>query len=153
VSGTGIAPLSGPPGPQGPAGPTGPQGPTGPAGPTGATGPAGPHGAIGPQGPAGPQGPPGAVVCKNTLFAHLLCNQLFAAGTFTFAPAMSRDATFTLTKDRLLFARGTLRLHHGRIVRVQLRTLRHVGAGRYLLTIRAHERRAPMVVSRTVRVG
>ena len=155
LSGIGTTPLSGPPGPQGPAGPTGPQGPSGaagPAGPAGPTGPAGPQGATGPQGPAGPQGPPGAVVCKNTPFAHLLCSQLFATRTFTFAPGMSSDASFTLTRDRMLFARGTLRLHRGRIVKVRLHTLRRVPAGRYTLTIRAHQRGASLVVSRAVRV-
>jgi hypothetical protein len=73
LSGTGVAPNSGP---QGPAGADGAQGPagatgaTGAQGATGATGAQGLTGATGPRGPQGAEGPPGAagrdavVTCK-----------------------------------------------------------------------------------------
>jgi N-acetylneuraminic acid mutarotase len=63
LSGTGVAPGSGPAGPQGPAGPAGPAGPqgaAGPAGPAGPQGPAGADGVAGGPGPTGPAGPAGA---------------------------------------------------------------------------------------------
>jgi len=60
LTGTGVAPNSGPTGPTGETGASGPAGETGSSGATGATGPAGSAGSSGPVGAAGSNGSTGA---------------------------------------------------------------------------------------------
>jgi N-acetylneuraminic acid mutarotase len=150
LSGIGVAPNSGPQGPQGPQGAPGPQGPAGPLGPAGATGatgatgpagpvgppgPAGPKGATGPQGPVGPQGPPGKPVCRNTALARVTCSLLFAPGTWVI-DGTGTTASYTLSRDRVVYAHGTARLGAKRSVVAALHATRHLAAGRYVLTVR-----------------
>ena len=138
---TGVVALSGTGVPAG-SGPAGPQGPTGA---NGATGPAGP---AGPQGPAGPAG---KVVCRNTLAARLLCDQLFQPGTWTVA-GLSGGASISLSRAGVVYARGRAKLRDGRVVSARLRPLRHVGPGRYQMTLRVRRHGTVVRVARGVRL-
>jgi hypothetical protein len=121
LTGTGVAPNSGP------QGPIGPQGPQGNPGTNGATGPQGPIG------PAGPAGPAGKIVCRNTTAAKTICQLLFPAGSYTIQ-GMATTASYRLTRHSRQYASGHIRVHRGQPIRVRL----HIGRlphGRYTLTI------------------
>ena len=96
LSGTGVAPNSGPTGPPGPTGPGGATGATGAAGATGATSPTGATGTTGATGPTGPAGPRGAAG-KNGKIELVTCRSSRSTVTKTVHGKRSRVTT---TKQR-----------------------------------------------------
>jgi hypothetical protein len=125
LSGSGMPPAQGPPGPQGTTGPTGPQGAT------------------------GPQGPAGMIVCRRTTVAEALCALEFAPGTFTIQPAAAAD-TFTLRHGGRTVLRGRLIVRRGRLM---IRTVRPLPRGRYrVIVTTGHGHHARVVVTRVLMV-
>ena len=135
----GVAPSSGPTGPQGETGPAGPTGPNGLTGPQGGTGPAGAQGPTGPAGPSGPTGPTGAtgpagpirlVTCKQITKNHrteTTCTTKLINNNAQFA-AIERA---TLTRRHIVYASGNTRNGH-----LIMRSRRRLTAGRYILTLK-----------------
>jgi hypothetical protein len=85
------------------------------------------------------------VICRNNVFARVLCDQLFPPGTWTVAGA-SGTARVKLSRAGVVYARGTARLRRGHVVSARLHRLRRVAPGRYRLTLRLHGHRLSRVV-------
>ncbi|HJS94488.1 MAG TPA: hypothetical protein VJ741_09505, partial [Solirubrobacteraceae bacterium] len=98
-----------------------------------------------------PRGPAGKPVCRNTALAKVTCSLLFAPGTWVIE-SPSTTASYTLSRDHIVYARGTARLGGKRSVRAALRDTRHLRAGRYLLTVRLTNRRHRMTARLVVTV-
>jgi hypothetical protein len=125
--------------------------PPGPKGDTGAPGAPGTPGARGAEGPRGPQGAAGQVTCRNTLAARVLCDAMFAPGTWK-AAGTATAARFTLSRGGRVYARGRATVNRRGHARVRLGTLRKVRAGTYVLTIRVGKGRTAKVIRRTTRI-
>ena len=145
----------GPAGPQGPAGATGATGAHGPAGATGATGPQGPAGPAGPQGPTGaagpqgPRGPAGQPVCRLSPAAQAICKLLFVPGTWK----MGRRASYTVSRNRVVYARGSVSVSRTRRVTMSMDVIRRLSAGTYVLRLRILRERHHATVRRTIRLA
>lgn len=119
--------------------------PPGEKGDKGDPGAPGPAGADGARGPEGPRGPAGRITCRNTAVARLLCDVLFAPGTWQ--PGDSAGAArFTLSRAGRVHARGRATVDRNGRSRVRLRKVRR---GTYVLTVRVD---GVQVLRRTVRV-
>jgi hypothetical protein len=141
LDGTAVAP---PPGPEGDKGDRGPQGLQGVAGPQGPQGIQGNQGVPGTPGATGPQGPPGKPVCRNVTAAKILCDALFAPGTWS-PGTRTRIARVDLKRGRIVYATGKTRA---------LKVLRRVKRGDYTLLILRRTRSGKITkTSRTVRIG
>jgi hypothetical protein len=119
-----------------------------PAGPKGDPGQPGAAGREGARGPEGPRGPAGQVTCRNTAAARLLCDALFAPGTWK--PAGSATAArFTLSRGGRVYARGRATVNrHGR-VRMRVRKVRK---GTYMLKLRVGHGPHAVVLRRVTRI-
>jgi hypothetical protein len=91
------------------------------------------------------------VICRNNAAARLICDQLFAPGTWTVAGATGM-ARVSLSRRAVVYARGTARLRSGHVVRVHLKRLRPIHAGRYRLTLRLHSHGSVIRITRAVRI-
>jgi hypothetical protein len=151
LSGTGVAPNSGPTGPQGPSGPQGPIGPqgvTGEPGATGVQGTTGPRGATGAQGPAGPSGPAGQielVTCKAVARGEGKhkktvqdCTAKLTSSPVTFTSTGARIKA-ALSRGKFVYATGSA-IKAGKRCQLLLTPRRHIAKGSYTLTL-AHGRR------------
>ena len=144
LDGTAVAPAPGPEGDKGDTGPQGIQGVPGPQGPQGIQGPEGSQGTPGTPGAMGPQGPPGKPVCRNVTAAKILCDALFAPGTWS-PGTKTRIARVDLKRGRIVYATGKTRA---------LKVLRRVKRGEYTLLILRRTRSGKIAkTSRTVRIG
>jgi Collagen triple helix repeat (20 copies)/FG-GAP repeat len=142
LSGTGVAPNSGPPGPTGATGPQGPAGPTGSTGSTGAQGPAGPTGS---QGPAGNNGEVELVICKPVRTEKGKHKKTSEKCTIT---SRSSPVTITtagasidavLSRGGVVYATGSA-TSSGKQTKLLLTPHQNVGGGIYTLTL-THGRR------------
>jgi hypothetical protein len=155
LSGTGVAPNSGPTGSQGPTGPQGPTGEPGAAGADGTQGPAGmnaTNGAAGLQGPAGPkgvaglQGPAGKngevelVTCKAVTTGTgknkktvQQCTIKLTSSPITITTAGASIAA-VLSRGKVIYATGSA-TKSGRGTKLLLTLGRHIGKGNYTLTL------------------
>jgi len=139
------------PGDTGPAGPAGPAGPSGPAGPAGAPGAAGPVGHTGPQGLSGRDGTSSTVKCTTAASAKgkrkgkssagkLVCKVTVLKSTATFA-------SVAVSRLHKTYAAGSAAVRNG-VALVQLRTLRIMAGGHYVVTVVAN-REGKATVTRT----
>jgi Collagen triple helix repeat (20 copies) len=152
LSGTGVAPNSGPTGPQGPIGLQGAPGEPGAAGADGTQGAAGTNGSVGSQGPAGPQGPVGLqgpagkngevelVTCKSLTMGagrnkntvqHCTIKLTSAPVTITTASA---SIAAVLSRGKVAYATGSATVS-GKHTTLLLTPRRHIGKGTYTLTL------------------
>jgi hypothetical protein len=115
------------------------------AGPKGDKGDPGQPGTTGPE---GPRGPAGQVTCRNTAAARLLCDALFAPGTWKPAAATT-PARFTLSRGGHIRARGRATVNRDGRVRMRLSKPRRLHKGAYVLKVRV---RHAVVLRRTLRI-
>ncbi len=127
LSGTGIAPNSGPPGPVGPDGPTGLPGATGTSGPSG------------PAGPPGPVGEIELVTCKTTTktsdnkkLTQTTCSTKLVKGPVTLETSASSRAV--LSRADVIYAVGDV-LRRGRTSELMLGSTHLLQTGRYTLEL------------------
>ncbi len=88
-------------------------------------------------------------VCRHTLAATLACDLLFVPGTWTVASG-DIHARFTLSRGRVIFARGTGRVYSGKVVALSLRATRRAPAGAYTMTVSARARGRAVTWRRTI---
>jgi len=143
LSGTGVAPNSGPTGPQGPSGE---QGPTGPQGIAGAQGSTGPSGLAGPQGLTGPPGQVELVVCKSVTTGKSKhkaplqqCTTRLTSSPVTFTSSKVKFAA-VLSRGKVRYGTGTL-IKSAKESQLLLTPAHHIGKGIYTLTLTRGERR------------
>jgi hypothetical protein len=116
--------------------------------PPGPKGDKGDPGQPGTTGPEGPRGPAGQVTCRNTAAARLLCDALFAPGTWKPAGATT-PARFTLSRGGHIRARGRATVNRDGRVRMHLSKPRRLHKGAYVLKVRV---RHAVVLRRTLRI-
>jgi hypothetical protein len=105
----------------------------------------------GTTGPEGPRGPAGLLTCRNTAAARLLCDALFAPGTWKPAGTVTA-ARFTLSRGGRVYARGRATVNrHGR-VRMRLSHPRKLRKGTYVLKVRVGHGRHALVLRRITRI-
>jgi hypothetical protein len=105
----------------------------------------------GTTGPEGPRGPAGLLTCRNTAAARLLCDALFAPGTWKPA-GTATTARFTLSRGGRVYARGRATVNrHGR-VRTRLSHHRKLRTGTYVLKVRVGHGRHALVLRRITRI-
>jgi hypothetical protein len=105
----------------------------------------------GTTGPEGPRGPAGLVTCRNTAAARLLCDALFAPGTWKPA-GTATTARFTRSRGGRVYARGRATVNrHGR-VRMRLSRPRKLRNGTYVLKVRVGHGRHALVLRRITRI-
>jgi hypothetical protein len=116
--------------------------------PPGPKGDKGDPGQPGTTGPEGPRGLAGQVTCRNTAAARLLCDALFAPGTWKPAGATT-PARFTLSRGGHIRARGRATVNRDGRVRMHLSKPRRLHKGAYVLKVRV---RHAVVLRRTLRI-
>ncbi len=133
LSGTGVAPNSGP------QGPAGSQGAQGPVGGNGTNGPTGLQGSPGPQGAQGPSGKVEFVICTTSIKSvngkrkQMGCKVELVTGPVTFTAAGAAIAA-VLSRGKVVYATGSA-IDSGKKTKLLLTPRHNLGEGSYMLTL------------------